>query len=90
MNYLIHLDVDPLYSFNIMEKVRKGKGLTIEEEEFLRSKKIQEWAIKSMKLIKYMFPKAHATAYVLITWRIAWFKLYKPLEYYATFFSIQE
>ncbi|UWV79425.1 hypothetical protein NW066_02190 [Mycoplasmopsis felis] len=66
MNYLIHLDVDPLYSFNIMEKVRKGKGLTIEEEEFLRSKKIQEWAIKSMKLIKYMFPKAHATAYVLM------------------------
>ncbi|WP_322959603.1 PolC-type DNA polymerase III [Mycoplasmopsis felis] len=87
MNYLIHLDVDPLYSFNIMEKVRKGKGLTTEEEEFLRSKKVPEWAIKSMKLIKYMFPKAHATAYVLMAWRIAWFKLYKPLEYYATFFS---
>ncbi|WP_435130379.1 PolC-type DNA polymerase III [Mycoplasma sp. 6243] len=87
MNFLISLGVDPLYSFNIMEKVRKGKGLTPEEENELRTHNVPEWAIKSMKLIKYMFPKAHATAYVLMAWRVAWFKLYKPLEYYATYFS---
>lgn len=87
MNFLISYNVDNLDSFNIMEKVRKGKGLTEEEEKLLKEHNVPEWSINSMKLIKYMFPRAHATAYVLMAWRIAWFKLYKPLEYYATFFT---
>ncbi|TDV23036.1 DNA polymerase-3 subunit alpha (Gram-positive type) [Mycoplasmopsis mustelae] len=87
MNFLIQIGVEPLYAFNIMEKVRKGKGLTSDEETHLKACNVPEWAIHSMKLIKYMFPKAHATAYVLMAWRVAWFKLYKPLEYYATYFS---
>ncbi|MCU9936828.1 hypothetical protein NWP96_07230 [Mycoplasmopsis cynos] len=85
--FLISYNVDNLDSFNIMEKVRKGKGLTEEEEKLLKEHNVPEWSINSMKLIKYMFPRAHATAYVLMAWRIAWFKLYKPLEYYATFFT---
>ncbi|WBP84049.1 PolC-type DNA polymerase III [Mycoplasmopsis edwardii] len=87
MNFLIQYKLKNLDAFNIMEKVRKGKGLTEGEEKLLREHKVPEWAINSMKLIKYMFPRAHAAAYVLMAWRIAWFKLYKPLEYYATFFT---
>ncbi|BBA22264.1 DNA polymerase III subunit alpha [Mycoplasmopsis bovirhinis] len=87
MYFLIKHGVSNLDSFNIMENVRKGKGLSTKDEELLRSKNVPEWSIKSMNLIKYMFPRAHATAYVLMAWRIAWFKLYKPLEYYATFFT---
>ncbi|EIE41037.1 DNA polymerase III PolC [Mycoplasmopsis canis UF31] len=87
MRFLIKHGVPNLDSFNIMEKVRKGKGLTPDEEKLLQEYNVPEWSIRSMKLIKYMFPRAHATAYVLMAWRIAWFKLYKPLEYYATFFT---
>ncbi len=74
-------------AFVIMESVRKGKGLTQEQELLMHNHKIKDWYIESCKKIKYMFPKAHAVAYVIMAWRIAWYKLYYPYEYYATFFS---
>lgn len=89
MIYLIKKGIEPLFSFTIMEKVRKGKGLTREEETKLKDKGIEQWYINSLNKIKYMFPKAHATAYVMMAWRIAWFKIYYPLEYYASYFSIR-
>ncbi|MCT4469497.1 PolC-type DNA polymerase III [Mycoplasma sp. HS2188] len=75
------------YAFNIMEKVRKGKGLTEEEENKLIEYKVPTWQIESMKKIKYMFPKAHAVAYVLMAWWIAWFKINKPLAFYAAYYA---
>ncbi|MGL4343114.1 MAG: PolC-type DNA polymerase III [Metamycoplasmataceae bacterium] len=87
MVYLINKKLDPLYSFKIMESVRKGNGITADEEKELIKHNVPKWYIDSLKLIQYMFPKAHATAYVMMAWRVAWFKLYYPLEYYATFFS---
>ena len=87
MTDLMNMNLDPSKAFTIMEKVRKGKGLTPDEEQLLREHDVEEWYIESLKKIKYMFPKAHATAYVMMAWRIAWFKLYKPLAYYATYFT---
>ncbi|EFF41258.1 DNA polymerase III, alpha subunit, Gram-positive type [Mycoplasmopsis alligatoris A21JP2] len=87
MVYLIQNGVESLDAFKIMEQVRKGQGIKPDQEEMLKKIGIKNWYIESMKKIKYMFPKAHATAYVLMAWRIAWFKVYKPLEYYATYFT---
>ncbi|WP_237023522.1 PolC-type DNA polymerase III [Mycoplasma miroungirhinis] len=87
MAYLMRNNVEPLSSFKIMEKVRKGKGITDEEEKMLLDHNIPSWYIESMKKIEYMFPKAHATAYVIMAWRIAWYKIYYPLEYYASYFT---
>ncbi|MBU4689495.1 PolC-type DNA polymerase III [Mycoplasma zalophidermidis] len=75
------------YAFNIMEKVRKGKGLTPEEQAELRKYNVPEWQIDSMLKIAYMFPKAHAVAYVLMAWWIGWFKINQPLAFYASYFA---
>lgn len=89
MIYLIATGVDPGQSFKIMESVRKGKGLTPEMEEAMNAVGVPEWYIWSCKQIKYMFPKAHAAAYVMMAFRIAYFKVYYPLAYYTAYFSIR-
>ncbi|AAT27543.1 PolC-type DNA polymerase III [[Mycoplasma] mobile] len=87
MVFLITKGVNELKAFQIMENVRKGKGLNSEEEQLLKAHKVSDWYIDSLNKIKYMFPKAHAAAYVMMAWRIAWFKLYYPLEFYASYFT---
>ncbi|MBO8140093.1 MAG: PolC-type DNA polymerase III [Thermosipho sp. (in: Bacteria)] len=89
MIFLIHHGIDESTAFKIMEKVRKGKGITEEEEKLMKEKNIPEWFISSCKKIKYLFPKAHAVAYVSMAFRIAYFKVHYPLAYYAAFFSIK-
>ena len=89
MIYLIKQGLPPDKAFKIMESVRKGKGLKPDQEEIMRANNVPEWYIDSCKKIKYMFPKAHAVAYVTMAFRIAWFKVHYPLAYYATFFSIR-
>jgi len=87
MVYLMNKNLPPKLSFQIMESVRKGRGLSLEQEKEMMKYNIPHWYIDSCKKIKYMFPKAHATAYVIMALRIGWFKVYKPLYYYAAFFS---
>ncbi len=89
MIYLIGMGMDKSLSFTIMESVRKGKGLKPEWETAMREANVPEWYIESCKKIKYMFPKAHAAAYVMMAWRIAYCKVFYPLAYYASFFSIR-
>lgn len=89
MVYLIGMGMDSEQSFTIMESVRKGKGLKPEWEEAMRKHQVPEWYIWSCKKIKYMFPKAHAAAYVMMAWRIAYCKINYPLAYYAAYFSIR-
>ncbi|MBQ9023523.1 MAG: PolC-type DNA polymerase III, partial [Eubacterium sp.] len=89
MIYLISMGMDKELSFEIMEKVRKGKGLRPEWEEEMSAHNVPDWYLESCNKIKYMFPKAHAVAYVMMAWRIAYCKVYYPLEYYAAFFSIR-
>ncbi|MEN3043170.1 MAG: PolC-type DNA polymerase III [Fervidobacterium sp.] len=87
MIYLIHKGVPPAMSFKIMENVRKGKGLKEEEVKIMKEHNVPEWFIESCQKIKYLFPKAHAVAYVSMAFRIAYFKVHYPLAFYAAYFS---
>jgi len=94
MVYLMNHGVEPLTSFKIMEFVRKGKAAKdpakwLEYEKLLKDSNIAPWFIESCSKIKYMFPKAHATAYISAAYKIAWFKVYHPIYYYAAWFSIK-
>lgn len=91
MVYLLHKGLPAKLAFTIMESVRKGKGLKDEWKEEMSKKEynIDPWYIDSCLKIKYMFPKAHAVAYVMMAVRIAWFKVHQPLYYYCMFFSIR-
>ncbi|MEY8380050.1 PolC-type DNA polymerase III [Ileibacterium valens] len=86
---LIRYGLPSKASFTIMESVRKGKGLNDDWEKLMKENQVPDWYIDSCKKIKYMFPKAHAVAYVIMAVRIAWFKVHKPLIYYCQFFSIR-
>ena len=92
MTYLISKGVDRQKSFQIMEIVRKGKATEKFNDEtisMLKSHNIPEWYIESCKRIKYMFPKAHAVAYMMSAFKLGWYKIYKPLEYYAAYFTVR-
>jgi len=93
MLYLMQMGLEPKMSFKIMEAVRKGKvkkkGFEPGWEEAMREHKVPDWYIESLAKIGYLFPKAHAVAYVMMAFRIAWFKVHRPLAFYAAFFSIR-
>ncbi|MBU7008314.1 PolC-type DNA polymerase III [Phosphitispora fastidiosa] len=89
MIYLIHRGLEPRRAFKIMEAVRKGKGVKPEDEEYMREFDVPEWYIESCKKIKYMFPKAHAVAYVMMAYRIAYFKVHYQEAFYATYFTVR-
>ena len=89
MRYLIRKGMHERLAFKIMEKVRKGKGLASDEEQAMTELKVPQWYIDSCKKIKYLFPRAHAVAYVMMAFRIAWFKVHRPIAFYAAYFSIR-
>lgn len=89
MVYLMQKGVDSQAAFKIMEDVRKGKGIKEDYAEKMREKNIPEWYIESCRKIKYMFPKAHAVAYVMMAFRIAYCKVHYPLPFYASYFTVR-
>ncbi|MFS8664840.1 MAG: PolC-type DNA polymerase III, partial [Limnochordales bacterium] len=89
MTYLIQRGMDAGAAFRIMEQVRKGKGLKPEDEELMRAHGLPQWYIDSCQKISYMFPKAHAAAYVMMAFRIAYFKVHYPEAFYAAYFSVR-
>ena len=89
MLFLIACGMPEKRSFKIMESVRKGRGLPEGAEDEMKAANVPEWYIESCKKIKYLFPKAHAVAYVMMAFRIAWFKAHRPLAFYAAYFSIR-
>ncbi len=89
MIYLIAAGLEEEQSFTIMEKVRKGKGLSPDDEASMREHNVPDWYIDSCNKIKYMFPKAHAVAYVTMAFRVAWFKVHYPEAYYAAYFTVR-
>ncbi|MGH2103413.1 PolC-type DNA polymerase III, partial [Aerococcus urinaeequi] len=89
MVYLIHRGLPESDAFQIMEKVRKGKGLSDEHKAIMREYDVPEWYMDSCEKIKYMFPKAHAAAYVLNAMRVAWFKVKHPIWYYCAYLSVR-
>jgi len=89
MVYLMYKDLPPKSAFTIMEKVRKGKGLSEDDEKLMREHEVPDWYIDSCKKIKYMFPKGHAVAYVMMAVRVAYHKVYNPEAYYATYFTVR-
>lgn len=89
MNYLIAHGGEPSLSFKTMESVRKGRGLTPEMEDAMRNNGVPEWYIESCKKIKYMFPRAHAAAYVMMSFRVAYYKVHCPLAFYAVYFTVR-
>ncbi|MGI6545675.1 MAG: PolC-type DNA polymerase III [Fastidiosipilaceae bacterium] len=89
MTSLIHWGLPSKASFDIMEKVRKGKNLSEEQLNLMREHHVPEWYIDSCEKIKYMFPKAHAAAYSISSLRVAWFKVYHPEAFYASYFTVR-
>ena len=89
MLYLIHMGVEAGHSFKIMESVRKGRGLKPEDEAAMKAAGVPDWYIESCKKIKYMFPKAHAVAYVTMAFRIAYYKVHYPTAFYIAYYSVR-
>jgi len=89
MIYLIQKGMDPKHSFKIMERVRKGKGLEEDDVRAMKLAGVPQWYIDACNKIKYMFPKAHAVAYVTMAFRIAYYKVHYPLAFYASYFSVR-
>ena len=89
MIYLISMGVEAGHAFKIMESVRKGKGLTPDDEAAMRAANVPEWYLDSCKKIKYMFPKAHAVAYVTMAFRVAYYKVHYPKAFYIAYYSVR-